>query len=53
MTVDEIVAAIEQRTERIEREDLPVHVILVEDEETGTCQYMRLSPDGHLGTLDA
>lgn len=34
------------------QECLPVSVVLVEDEDTGTCQYMRRYPDNHLGALD-
>lgn len=58
MTLEEIVDEIQKRSGRLEvvhrdvEESLPVHVCLIEDEETGFVQYMRLSPDGHLGAID-
>lgn len=32
-------------------EKLPKHIVLVQDEETGSVSYMRLWPDGHLGAV--
>lgn len=64
MTLDEIITEVEKRiphpqrsylrlVPKVSEEQLPVHVILVEDEQSGCVQYMRMSADGHLGALDA
>ncbi len=58
MKFDELVADIKLRNEVVElvrrepQEILPPHILLVEDEDTGTVSYMTLLPDGHLGGVE-
>lgn len=61
MTLDEIITEVEKRiphphlqlVKRVPKEEqLPVHVMLVENEE-GYVQYMTMSPDGHLGAIES
>jgi hypothetical protein len=52
--LDELLRELSQ-TELIDRrkqEQLPKHVMLVVDEQTGQASYMRLLPDGHLGSVE-